>query len=63
MNMTNEFGMKKLTANCPQCLIDSLYCGKIPTEIKSLSNKEVLFCKSCKFVIAVEEFKKNLFQA
>jgi len=44
MNMTNELGMKKLTANCPQCLIDSLYCGKIPTEIKSLSNKEVLFC-------------------
>ncbi|HSG84599.1 MAG: hypothetical protein ACE5RQ_01965 [Nitrosopumilus sp.] len=63
MNVTNELGMKKLAANCPQCLIDSLYCGKIPTEIKSLENKEVLFCKSCKFVIPVEEYKKILYQA
>jgi len=63
MNVTNELGMKKLAANCPQCLIDSLYCGTIPTEIKSLTNKEVLFCKSYKFVIAVEEYKKNLCQA
>lgn len=63
MNITNEHGMQKLAANCPQCLINSLYCGTIPTEIKSLSNKEVLFCKSCKFVIPVDEYKKNLFHA
>ncbi len=53
--------MEKLTANCPQCLIDLLYCGIIPTEIKSLPNKEVLFSKSCKFVIAVDEYKKIYF--
>ena len=63
MNVTNELGMKKLAASCPQCLVDSLYCGTIPTEIKSLSNKEVLFCKICKFVMSVDDFKKNLFQA
>ncbi|MGY5152323.1 MAG: hypothetical protein ACW9XA_08650 [Candidatus Nitrosopumilus sp. bin_6a] len=63
MNITNEFGMKKLAANCPMCLIDSLYCGTIPTEIKSLSNKEVLFCKTCKFVIPIDEYKNMLYQA
>ncbi|HEY5735371.1 MAG TPA: hypothetical protein VIS47_02310 [Nitrosopumilus sp.] len=62
MNVSNEYGMKKLAANCPTCLIHSLYCGTIPTEIKSLANKEVLFCKGCKFVIAVDEFKNMLYQ-
>jgi len=63
MQLTKEFGMIKLAANCPQCSIDSVYCGMIPTEIKSLANKEVLFCKSCKFVISVDEYKKHLYQA
>jgi len=63
MNLTNQFGMKKLAANCPNCQIDSIYCGMIPTEIKSLANKEVLFCKSCKFVISVDEYKNLLSQA
>ena len=63
MHLTNDFGMVKLAANCPQCGITSVYCGMIPTKIKSLSNKEVLFCESCKFVIAVDEFKELLFQA
>jgi len=57
MNLSNEFGMKKLAANCPNCQIGSIYCGVIPTKIKSLSNKEVLFCKTRKFVISVDEYK------
>ncbi|MHA7647382.1 hypothetical protein [Nitrosopumilus sp. S4] len=60
MKLKNEFGMKSLLASCPNCSIASLYCGMIPTEIKSLANKEVLFCKSCKFVIPVDEYKNLL---
>ena len=63
MNLKNEFGMAKLVANCPNCDIDSLYCGMIPTSIKTLANREVLFCKDCKFVIAVDEYKNMLFQS
>ncbi|QLH02981.1 hypothetical protein C5F47_05165 [Nitrosopumilus cobalaminigenes] len=63
MQLTKEFGMTKLAASCPQCNVDTVYCGMIPTEIKSLTNKEVLFCKSCKFVIAVDEYKNILSQA
>jgi len=59
----NEFGMVKLLAHCPNCDDFSLYCGMIPTKIKSLANREVLFCKECKFVIAVDEYKKSLSQA
>ena len=62
MNLTKEYGMTKLAAHCPQCRIDTVYCGMIPTEIKSLANKEVLFCKSCKFVISVDEYKDLLSQ-
>ncbi|WP_249111142.1 hypothetical protein [Nitrosopumilus sp. K4] len=58
--MTNEFGMKHLLAQCPNCQSDSLYCGKIPTSIRDMANKEVLFCKKCKFVVPVDEFKKIL---
>ncbi len=61
MNLTNEFGMKHLAANCPVCDTKSVYCGMIPTKIKSLANKEVLFCKNCKFVIPVDEFKNLLY--
>jgi len=55
--------MIHLLATCPNCDTDTLYCGKIPTSIKNLMNKEVLFCKSCKFVVSVDEYKKILFQA
>jgi len=55
--------MVKLAAYCPNCQSDSLYCGMIPTEIKSLSNKEVLFCKDCKFVTAVDDYKNLLASA
>jgi len=61
MNLTNEFGMKQLLACCPNCESDSLYCGKIPTSLRDIVNKEVLFCKICKFVVSVDEFKKVLF--
>ena len=57
----NEFGMKLLLAKCPNCQRESLYCGKIPTAIQDLSNREVLFCKSCKFVVTVEEYKEMLY--
>ena len=63
MDLKNEFGMKKLVAVCPNCDGDSLYCGRIPTSIKSLVDKEVLFCKHCKFVVTVDEYKKMLSQA
>jgi len=63
VNLKNEFGMNKLLASCHNCETDTLYCGKIPTSIKNLINKEVLFCKSCKFVASVDEYKKILFQA
>ena len=56
----NEFGMKLLLAKCPNCQSESLYCGKIPTAIQDLANKEVLFCKSCKFVVTVDEYKQIL---
>jgi len=62
LNLRNEFGMTRLLATCPRCDVDSLYCGKIPTSIKNLMNKEVLFCKNCKFVVSVDEYKKILFQ-
>ncbi|MFQ5781503.1 MAG: hypothetical protein ACE5GR_00440 [Nitrosopumilus sp.] len=54
--------MKQLVAKCPYCERESLFCGIIPTSIKNLKNKEVLFCKSCKFVISVNEYKKMLWQ-
>ncbi len=60
MNMTNEYGMNHLLARCPNCEKESLYCGKIPTSIRDMVNKEVLFCKTCKFVIPVEDYKKLL---
>ncbi len=60
MNIKNEFGMTSLLACCPVCDGSSLYCGKIPTAIKEISNKEVLFCKLCKFIVPVEEFKNIL---
>jgi len=63
LNTKNKFRMMKLVAKCPNCYDDSLYCGKIPTSIKTLAHKEVLFCKNCKFVIAVDEYKKMLSQA
>ena len=63
MDLTTEHGMKRLLAKCPNCEKDALYCGRIPTKIKSLSNKEVLFCKNCKFVVTVDEYKKMLWQA
>ena len=62
MEQKNEFGMKLLLAKCPNCQRESLYCGKIPTAIQDLSNKEVLFCKSCKFVVTVEEYKEMLYR-
>ncbi|MBI2111622.1 MAG: hypothetical protein HY476_01745 [Nitrosarchaeum sp.] len=60
MNLKNEFGMKPLLACCPNCDGASLYCGKIPTTLRDMINKEVLFCKTCKFVVSVDEFKKIL---
>lgn len=63
MKLKNEFGMKSLLASCPNCSDTALYCGMIPTEIKSLTNKEVLFCKNCKFVIPVDDYKKLLLSA
>ena len=63
LNLKNEFGMKKLLAKCPNCEDDSLYCGRIPTSIKNLVKKEVLFCKNCKFVVTVDEYKQILSQA
>jgi len=62
MDLKNEFGMTKLLAKCPNCDSDSLYCGKIPTSVKTLANKEVLFCKGCKFVVSVDEYKNMLYQ-
>ena len=58
----HEFGMVRLAACCPNCETSSLYCGMIPTKIKSLMNKEVLFCTDCKFVIPVDEYKNMLYQ-
>ena len=63
MKINNEFGMKSLLANCPNCEHESLYCGTIPTAIETLANKEVLFCKDCKFVVSVDEYKEMLLQA
>ena len=63
MDLKNDYGMKQLLASCPNCEKESLYCGKIPTAISSLVNKEVLFCKMCKFVMPVNEFKKMLSSA
>ncbi len=63
LNLKNEFGMKSLLAKYTNCDSESLYCGMIPTSIKTLVNKEVLFCKNCKFVIPIDEFKDMLSQA
>ena len=60
VNLKKELGMRHLLASCPNCYQDSLYCGMIPTTIKTLINKEVLFCKACKFVVTVDDYKKML---
>ncbi len=62
MNLKNEFGMKLLLAKCPNCDVESLNCERIPTSAKTLKNKKVLFCKNCKFVVTVNEYKKILSQ-
>ena len=62
MNLKKDLGMQHLLASCPNCNGNSLYCGVIPTTIKTLSNKEVLFCKECKFVVSVDDYKNMLFQ-
>ncbi|MDH3737255.1 MAG: hypothetical protein OEQ94_09595 [Nitrosopumilus sp.] len=62
MNLKNEFGMVLLLAKCPNCDEESLYCGMIRTSIKTLANKEVLFCENCKFVVTVDEYKKMFSQ-
>jgi hypothetical protein len=61
LDLKNEFGMKSLLACCPNCDNTSLYCGKIPTTIRDMANKELLFCKTCKLVVPVEELKEILF--
>ena len=60
MNVTDAYGMNSLLAKCPNCQSESLFCGKIPTKVKKMQDKEVLFCKRCKFITPVEEFKKVL---
>ncbi|RMW38126.1 MAG: hypothetical protein EA447_04065 [Nitrosopumilus sp.] len=60
MNVLNEYGMNHLLANCPNCQSETLFCGKMPTNFKKMQNKEILFCKKCKFIIRVEEFKNML---
>ncbi|MFB5612399.1 MAG: hypothetical protein ACE5R5_05300 [Nitrosarchaeum sp.] len=60
LNLKNEFGMVQLLACCPNCSRSSLYCGKIPTNLRDMANKEVLFCKACKFIVPVDEFKEIL---
>ncbi|MSV26160.1 MAG: hypothetical protein CK527_03555 [Nitrosarchaeum sp.] len=60
MNIGNEFGMIHLLARCHYCDNLSLYCGKIPTSMRDMANKEVLFCKLCKFIIPIDKFKKIL---
>ena len=39
-NIKNEFGLNPLLACCPNCDNVSLYCGKIPTTIRDMANKE-----------------------
>lgn len=60
MNVTDEYGMNHLLAKCPRCQSESLFCGKIQTKVQKMLNKEVLFCKRCKFITPVEEFKNML---
>jgi hypothetical protein len=61
MDLKNAYGLKQLMASCPTCQSSAFYCGKIPSKKNDLNGKEVLFCRSCKFVLPVEEYKKMLF--
>lgn len=61
MDVTIEYEMKELLASSPNCQKSTLYCGKIISQINDLNNKEVLFCKSCKFVVPVIDYKNILF--
>jgi hypothetical protein len=61
MDLKTQQGMIRLNACCPDCQQETLYCGKIESKMSELNRKELLFCKSCKFVIPVEEFKKILY--
>ena len=61
MDLKTQQGMNHLAASCPECQKETLYCGKIDSTINDLNHKEILFCKFCKFVIPVSEFKKTLF--
>lgn len=61
MDLKNPYGMKQLIASCPKCQSSSLYGGKIESRKNDLNGTEVLFCKSCKFVLSLREYKKMLF--
>jgi hypothetical protein len=61
MDVTTDYGMKQLLASCPNCQKSTLYCGKIMSKVNDLNSKEVLFCKTCKFVVPVVDYKKMLF--
>ncbi|MFB5607465.1 MAG: hypothetical protein ACE5RG_05110 [Candidatus Nitrosomaritimum yanchengensis] len=60
MDLKTQQGMIRLNACCPDCQKESLYCGKIESRMSDLNRRESLFCKSCKFVIPVADFKKIL---
>jgi len=61
MDLKPQQGMMRLNACCPDCQKETLYCGKIESTISALNRRELLFCKSCKFVIPVADFKQILF--
>jgi len=61
LDVIADYGMKQLLATCPNCQKPTLYGGKIMSQVNDLNSKEVLFCKSCKFVVPVAEYKKMLF--
>jgi hypothetical protein len=61
MDLKNAYGMKQLMALCLNCQSPAFYSGKIVSEKNGLNGKEILFCRSCKFIVSVDEYKKILF--
>ena len=61
MDLKTRQSMIHLSAFCPDCQKETLYCGKIDSQMSEINKKELLFCKSCKFVTLVADFKKTLF--
>ena len=61
MDLKNTYWMESLMASCPHCRRSTLFSATIFLKIKDRKNTEILFCKTCEFVVPTKDYKKLLF--